>query len=178
MIGGGAQIAVSDGPNPVTAGWYVYSISTISDYQKLSVWSDGYYITDNTTSSNKVWALERDAMLVEAQMHRWLDLTYRVKHVWFYSPQVLNVTDDNTPAAGGATVIYLQDDAWSGVAEDHIKFWTIDVDWNSPGNSTISAPTEFPVTPFINVFDNGSFQISDSLEMDDPLMWMHYRLLS
>ncbi|MBK9599511.1 MAG: hypothetical protein IPO60_14680 [Flavobacteriales bacterium] len=41
-------------------------MSQISDYQKLSVWSDGYYITDNTSSNNKVWALERSAMLAGA----------------------------------------------------------------------------------------------------------------
>ncbi len=63
FLGSGAQIAVSDGPNPLTAGWFIYNISAINDYQKLSIWSDGYYITDNTSGSNKVWALERDAML-------------------------------------------------------------------------------------------------------------------
>ena len=42
FLGSGAQIAVSDGPDPVNCNWYVYTISAISDYQKLSIWSDGY----------------------------------------------------------------------------------------------------------------------------------------
>ena len=63
FLGGGAQVAVSDGPDPINDGWYNYNIGAISDYQKLSVWSDGYYMTDNTGSSNKVWAMERAAML-------------------------------------------------------------------------------------------------------------------
>ncbi len=158
FLGGGAQIAVSDGPNPLTAGWYVYTISAISDYQKLSVWSDGYYITDNTSGSNKVWALERDAMLTgdtNAQIIGF-DLPGIVTS-GFFSPQVLNVTNNNLPAAGGATVVYMQDDAWAGVSSDHIKLWTIDVDWNNSSNSTISAATQIPVTPFIGVFDGGSF---------------------
>jgi hypothetical protein len=75
----------------------------------------------------------------------------------FYSPQMLNVSDANMPAAGGATLIYLQDDAWGGVSQDHVKFWTIDVDWTTPSNSTISAATQINTTPFISVFDGGSF---------------------
>ena len=158
FLGNGAQIAVSDGPNPVTAGWYVYTISSISDYQKLSIWSDGYYMTDNTTSSNKVWALERDALLTGDPNAQILGFNLPgISTFGFYSPQALNVTDGNMPAAGGATIVYMQDDAWSGVSNDHIKYWTIDVNWNSPGSSTVSSPTEIPTTPFIGVFDNGSF---------------------
>ena len=154
----GAQIAVSDGPNPLTAGWYVYTISAIQDYQKLSVWSDGYYITENTSGSNKVWALERAAMLTgnPGAKIQGFNLPGIVTS-GFFSPQVLNVTDNNLPAAGGATVVYLQDNAWSGVSTDHIKLWTIDVDWNNTANSTISAAQQINTTSFISVFDNGSF---------------------
>ena len=158
FLGNGAQIAVSDGPNPLTASWYVYTISTISDYQKLSVWSDGYYITDNTGSNNKVWALERAAMLNGSPSAQILGFNLPgIATSGFYSPQALNVTDGNMPAAGGATIVYMQDDAWTGVSNDHIKLWTIDVDWNNPGSSTVSTPQEVPTTPFIGVFDNGSF---------------------
>lgn len=154
----GAQIAVSDGPNPITAGWYVYTISAINDYQKLSVWRDGYYITDNTNSSNKVWALERSAMLSGDPGAQILGFNLPgIATNGFFSPQVLNVTDGNMPTTGGATVVYLQDNAWSGVSFDHIKYWTIDVDWGNTNNSSISAATEIATTPFISVFDNGSF---------------------
>ncbi|RLD19010.1 MAG: hypothetical protein DRI69_09340, partial [Bacteroidetes bacterium] len=158
FLGSGAQIAVSDGPNPLTAGWYVYTIGAIADYQKLSIWSDGYYITENTSSSTKVWALERDAMLVGSPSAQIIGFNLPgMATSGFHSPQVLNVTNDNLPASGGATVIYMQDDAWSGVSTDHIKLWTIDVDWNSPGSSTVSAAQQFNTTPFIGIFDNGGF---------------------
>lgn len=157
FLGNGAQIAVSDGPDPINDGWNVYNIASINDYQKLSVWSDGYYLTDNTGSANKVWAMERDEMLAgnPAQI-----LGFNLPGIvtsGFYSPQALNVSDATMPAAGGATIIYLQDDAWGGVANDHVKLWTIDVDWNTPGNSTVSPNTQIPTTPFISVFDGGSF---------------------
>jgi len=158
FLGSGAQVAVSDGPNPLTAGWYVYNIASISDYQKLSIWSDGYYITDNTSSSNRVWALERDAMLVGSPSAQIVGFNLPgIQTSGFYSPQAFNVTNGNLPATGGAPIVYLQDDAWSGVSNDHIKLWTIDVNWNNPGSSTVSAAQEISATPFISVFDNGSF---------------------
>ena len=90
FLGNGAQIAVSDGPNPITAGWYVYSISQINDYQKLSVWSDGYYMTDNTGSSNKVWALERDEMLLGNSGAQIISFNLPgLVTSGFYSPQVV-----------------------------------------------------------------------------------------
>tara|TARA_B110000503_G_scaffold117403_1_gene177393 strand:+ start:1777 stop:4650 length:2874 start_codon:yes stop_codon:yes gene_type:complete len=158
FLGNGAQIAVSDGPDPINSGWFIYTISTISDYQKLSVWSDGYYLTDNTGSANKVWALDRNALLNGNPNAEVLAFNLPgIQTSGFYSPQVLNVTDDNLPAAGGATVIYMQDDAWSGVSYDHIKLWTIDVNWTAPSNSQVSSATEFSTAPFVGVFDNGSF---------------------
>ena len=49
--GAGVQVAVSDGPDPINDGWTVYSYNEISDYQKLSIWRDGYYMTDNDKSN-------------------------------------------------------------------------------------------------------------------------------
>lgn len=157
FLGNGAQVAVSDGPNPLTAGWFVYNIPQISDYQKLSVWTDGYYITENTGSANKVWVLDRTAALAGSPSAGLLAFTLPgIVTSGFHSPQALNVTDDTMPT-GPATVIYQQDDAWSGVSSDHVKYWSIDVDWNNTSNSTVSAATQIPVTSFIGVFDNGSF---------------------
>ena len=56
------SIAVSDGPDPLTAGWNVYNLS-FNDYNKLSIWSDGYYLTQNINGADRVHALERDEML-------------------------------------------------------------------------------------------------------------------
>ncbi|MDG1063075.1 MAG: GEVED domain-containing protein [Flavobacteriaceae bacterium] len=155
---GNVQVAVSDGPDPLASGWYVYTYGGVNDYQKLSVWSDGYYMTANVGGANKVWALERDEMLAgnASAGFQTFNLPGLVTS-GFYSPQALNISNNNYPAAGGATIIYLQDDAWGGVSQDHIKIWTIDVDWTTPGNSAISAATQINTTPFISVFDGGGF---------------------
>ncbi len=157
-IGDGARIAVSDGPDPMTSGWYVYHVSQIDDYQKLSIWSDGYYMTQNTSSSQKVWVLERDEMIAGNPSAQVLGFSMPgLVTSGFHSAQALNVSDANMPVTGSAPIIYLQDDAWSGVSSDHVKLWLVDVDWVTTSNSTISAPQEIPTTPFISVFDNGSF---------------------
>jgi hypothetical protein len=157
FLGNGAQVAVSDGPDPVNAGWFVYNISAITDYQKLSVWPDGYYLTQNTGSSTKVWVLERDELLIGSSNAGLFGFQLPgIVTSGFHSPQALNVTDNNFPT-GPATIIYQQDDAWNGVSNDHVKYWNIDIDWNNASNSFVSAATEIPVTPFIGVFDNGSF---------------------
>ncbi|CAM3296858.1 GEVED domain-containing protein [Aequorivita lipolytica] len=158
FLGNGAQIAISDGPDPVNDGWYVYTIPQINDYQKLSVWSDGYYMTENTGSTNKIYAMERTKMLAGDPTAQIIGFPLPgIVTSGFYSPQALNVTNNNLPASGDLPIIYLQDDAWSGVSQDHFKLWTVDVNWVTPGSSTISAPTEFITTPFISVFDGGSF---------------------
>jgi GEVED domain/Secretion system C-terminal sorting domain len=158
FAGGNQSIAVSDGPDPINDGWYIYSQS-FNDYQKLSIWSDGYYMTQNEQGSTKIFALERDEMLAgnPAAQIVGFNLPGILGTTPFFSPQFFNIADDNIPAPGGATVVFLQDDAFGGIANDHIKYWTVDMDWVTPGNSTVSAATEIATTPFISVFDGGSF---------------------
>ena len=75
----------------------------------------------------------------------------------FASAQIFDIVDDNHPAAGNATLVYLQDDSWGGVSTDHLKIWTVNVDWSNPSNSSISNPTQLTTTAFNSVFDGGSF---------------------
>lgn len=157
FLGGGAQIAVSQTGNPVTTDWNIYNIGSVNDYNKLSVWSDGYYLTDQS-GGNRLYAMDRDAMLAG-------DATASIQGFQlpgigtfgFASPQALNVSDGNMPAAGNAPVVFFQDDSYGGITEDHIKFWSANVDFATPGNSSITAPQEIPVTPFTSIFDGGSF---------------------
>lgn len=158
FVGAGMELAVSDGPDPLTANWFVYSFPQISDYNKLSVWRDGYYITDNGPSD--VWAIDRDAALAgdpNANIQGLVVNGINSPAGGFTSAQVFNVADDNMPTTGGAPLVFMRDDGFQGVTEDEIWIWTINVDFDNPANTNVSAPEEFPATPFINVFDGGSF---------------------
>ncbi|MBK6964709.1 MAG: hypothetical protein IPH20_12405 [Bacteroidales bacterium] len=59
-------------------------------------------------------------------------------------------------------IVYMQDDSWGGVASDHLKLWTINVNWTTPASSTISTPQIIPTAPFDGLFDGGSFQTSSA----------------
>ncbi|MDC1104118.1 hypothetical protein OAS45_00675 [Polaribacter sp.] len=161
FLGTGVQVAVSDGPDPVNDGWTVYTFAAVSDYQKLSVWRDGYYMTENTNNSNKLHVFERAAMIDAASAGTTPQiLSFSLPGLvtsGFHSPQVLNISNDDWPTTGGATVVYMQDDAWSGVTSDHIKLWNVDIDWTNPNASIVSAASEIPTTSFVSVFDGGSF---------------------
>jgi len=157
----GFNMAVCQGSDPVNDGWYIYTsgfeTGSFPDYTKFSVWSDGYYVTANIDATEKVFAVERDSILVGAPAQFVGFPLTGITTSGFYSPQFFNVTDDQLPPTGDATVVYLQDDAWSGVSTDHIKMWTVNVNWDDVSNSSISDPLEIVTTPFTSVFDGGSF---------------------
>jgi len=167
FLGNGAQIAVSDGADPVNDTWTVYNYNSVSDYQKLSVWHDGYYMTDNTSGTFHVF--ERDEML---QGNPGAQLVSFTVPGWqdpggFDSPQFLNLSHSST-ITGPATMVYMADDSWGSVSQDdHIKLWSVTMDWNNPSNSSVSQPVRLgvdatgvadgTVTPFNSTFDGGSF---------------------
>lgn len=157
----GFNVAICEGPDPVNDGWYIYTsgftTGTFPDYTKFSIWSDGYYVTANIGASNRVFVIERDEML-QGNASQFVALPLPgIATSGFYSPQFFNVTNGDLPPAGNARVVYLQDDAWGGVSSDHIKMWTVNVDWENTSNSSVSSAVQIPTTPFISVFDGGSF---------------------
>ena len=159
------NFAVSVSNDPVNDGWHVYNAASnqfptggqFPDYPKYSIWSDGYYCTTNTGGDN-LFVLEREKILIgdSSATLQSFDTPSMVQS-GFASAQILDIVDDNHPEAGNATLVYLQDDSWGGVSYDHIKLWTVNVDWNNPANSSISNPTELATTAFNSVFDGGSF---------------------
>ena len=163
----GLNIAVCQGSDPVNDGWYIYTAGfetgEFPDYPKYSVWHDGYYITANIRTGDErtgdaIFVMEREKMLQGLTDVGFIGFPLPTLQTnGFYSPQFFNISSPNAPTTGGATVVYYQDDSWSGVAEDHLKLWTVDIDWNTPTNSSISQPDVIPVTDFNGVFDGGSF---------------------
>ncbi|MBI9033137.1 MAG: T9SS type A sorting domain-containing protein [Bacteroidales bacterium] len=161
----GILVAVCQGSDPVNDGWYTYRFNTGSfpDYPKLTLWSDGYYVTANKNSgsagtSEVVFALERDKMLLgdeDAQMQGFPlpDITTN----GFYSPMGFHANGAELPALRNAPIVYMQDDSWSGVSTDHLKIWSINVDWVTTSNSTISSPQIIETEAFDGLFDGGSF---------------------
>jgi hypothetical protein len=118
------------GPNPVNDGWYTYRFTTngaLPDYPKISVWSDGYYVTTNKNSrtastSQVVYVFERDKML-EGETAQVVGFPLPgINTNGFYSPAGFHAMGGELPPPGNSPIIYMQDDSWAGVSEDHLKF--------------------------------------------------------
>jgi hypothetical protein len=161
----GFLVAITQGPDPVNDGWYTWQFptNTFPDYPKFSLWSDGYYITSNKNSSNAgttnvVYAIERDKMLTGDSDVQMIGFPLpSIQTSGFYSPLGFNVSGGEMPPPGNAPIVYLQDDVWSGVSFDHLKIWSINVNWDIPSGSTISSPQVLNTQPFDGLFDGGSF---------------------
>ena len=158
----GFNVAVCQGSDPVNDGWHVYTTGfgtgSFPDYTKFSVWGDTYMVTANISNANRVFAVERNEMLNgDPAQFVALPLPGLVTS-GFYSPQAFHTTDQLlAPAGTPAPIVYLQDDAWGGVADDHLKIWSATIDWVTPGNSTMSAAQIITTADFTSVFDGGSF---------------------
>jgi hypothetical protein len=163
MGSSGLNFAISQTNDPILGGWHVYNAMSFGtdgqfpDYPKYSIWSDGYYCTTNT-SANNLYVLERDKIIDgdPTASIQGFDAPQMITS-GFASAQVLDITNDDHPAAGNATMVYMQDDAWNQVSTDHLKIWTINIDWENSNNSSISTPYQLPTSSFTSVFDGGSF---------------------
>lgn len=158
----GFNVAVCAGPNPVTDGWNVYTTGmgtgSFPDYTKFSVFGDKYMVTANINSANRVFAVERLEMIA-GNPSQFVALPLPgIATSGFYSPQAFHTTNDVlAPITAPAPIVYLQDDAWGGVTDDHIKLWNATIDWTNPGGASMSAAQEITTADFVSVFDGGSF---------------------
>lgn len=158
-------IGISTTPDPTDTYYvYEYTFSTFPDYPHYTVWPDGYYLTANKPGLAS-YVFERDVMLVggESPQLRGFILPGLVTNpitIESWEPAHLLGTkyDDDLPGY----FVYLQDDSWAGIDEDHIKIWSIDLDW-SGGPSSVSEPQIIPVAPF-----DSSFQPFGSGDIEQP----------
>ncbi|MDT0646856.1 T9SS type A sorting domain-containing protein [Zunongwangia sp. F260] len=183
-------IAVSRGPDPLNDGWFTYRFTTngvLPDYPKISVWGDGYYITTNKNAntagqSQVIYVVERDKMLQGETAGILAFPLPGIRTNGFYSPAGFHAIGDIAPPRGNSPIVFMQDDAWAGVIEDHLKIWLINVDWNNPASSVISESQRLGqadgVSPFMATFDGGSFsnlsQPGDAPEIDALQATMMY----
>ncbi|WP_432411414.1 T9SS type A sorting domain-containing protein [Rasiella sp. SM2506] len=147
-------IAVSTTPDP-TGTYYVYQypLSSFPDYPHYSVWPNAYFLTANK-GGQTTYAFDREVMLRGGEDPALVGFTLPgvVRNpATVFSPEPANLLGRVAPADAPGYIVYLQDDAWSGVTVDHLKIWTIDLDFD--GSSTISAPAEIPVQPFDSFFN-------------------------
>ncbi|MEX2485734.1 MAG: T9SS type A sorting domain-containing protein [Brumimicrobium sp.] len=149
--------AISETADPLGSYYlYEFSFPSFPDYPKYSIWSNGYYMTSNSTSENVV-AFERDKMLAGDASASMISMnlpSFSTGTPTFRSVLPADADGELPPFDTPISMFLFQDDSWSGVTEDHIKVLEMDVDWDTPSNSTIVTKQEIPTEPFNSVFSN------------------------
>jgi len=137
--------AVSRTGDPLTGGWYFYSLETTDyfpDYPKLGVWPDGLYLTANLFRGNnsrnvRVWALDKAQMYAgtgATSVFFNLPSTIQGASIFTGLPSTYHAVT-GTPPAGRPNLISV---IWSAKLA---RIWKFHVDWNSPASSTLTGPS-------------------------------------
>ena len=147
------MIAISVTNDP-TGDWYRWSwvMNGFPDYMKFGVWEDGYYMGTNTSNGNDIYVFERDQMLVGGDNPKMVAFNNSWRpNSGFHC--VLPVDCDGNYAPSGTPGMFLtiNDDAWGG-GGDALWMFELDVDWDTPNNSTWARTQQISVTPFDSNF--------------------------
>ncbi|MFT5247914.1 MAG: hypothetical protein ACI943_002674, partial [Gammaproteobacteria bacterium] len=163
------RVGISQTPDPTGAWyWYSYQFPSFPDYPKYSVWSDGYYVSSNMGGTNSA-VFEREKMLVgDATAQAILLQTPNQGTSGFRTalPVDLEGTQDpNRPAM----IINCNDDGWGSQTGDHLRIWEFDVDWDTPGNSSLDELITLDVEGFDAVFPGFGFNNIDQPGAENSL---------
>jgi hypothetical protein len=122
---------------------YAFSEGTdLPDYPKMGVWPDAYYATFNMFDSDnffgaKLCAYDRSSMLAG---------TVATQQCFQLSSSVFGILPadlDGTTAPPAGSPNYLLN-----FGTNSLNLWQFHVDWTTPANTTLSSPTNIPVTAF------------------------------
>lgn len=143
-------IAVSMTGDPVSGGWWLYTIQAdatlFNDYPKLSVWSDGIYMTadmfvgrSGPFSNVRAWAFNRDDLISGAPSG--------LRSVYFNLPSnYIHLLPSNLrgalPPASRPNFLVSIDEP------NNLWLWKFQVNWSNLLNSTLTGPTNLTVANF------------------------------
>jgi len=150
-------VAVSTTSDAVNGGWNLYAFRTpvnnavcncrpMTDYPKLAVWSDGYYLSwSEIWNGNYIGAeacvIDRNSMLSGSAAASMQCFSNTGTSYGFMLPADV---DGTTPPLSGSPEYFLNFDG-NGQSLD---LWQFHVNWTTPANSTFTGPTNIPVAAF------------------------------
>ena len=150
-------VAVSQTNDP-TGAWYQYSfnMSGMPDYEKFGIWPDGYYMGTNTSNGTDIYVFQREVMLTGGTNPKMVsfDNPWRPTSIDGFM-MVPPLDNDGLAAPVGAPGLFIafNDDAIAG-GSDQLWIYELDVDWNTPSNSTFNRVQQLDVAAFDSNFGN------------------------
>lgn len=148
--------------NDPTGQYYTYQFTSpqFPDYQKFSIWSDGYYMTSNQ-STQKVFVFERDSMLAGVSTSRSIYKTFTPpKSSGFFCPLPADADGQLPPAGTPCPIFSYEDDGWGTTFSDRINIFEMSVDWGATPTATIDLVAQLPTQAFDGSYDQNWNDIS------------------
>jgi hypothetical protein len=145
------RIGISVTPDPLDEWyWYSFQFPGFPDYPKYSVWSDGYYVSSNMGGTNSA-AFEREKMLAGDPTAQAVLLQLPNQGTnGFRTALPVDLEGADDPGRP-AMIINVNDDAWGGQPDDHLRIWEWDIDWTNPGAADLEVLTTLEVADFDGV---------------------------
>jgi hypothetical protein len=154
---------VSKTSNPVTGGWWFYGFSSpvLPDYPHCGVWDNAYVCASNEGNAQvTLYAFDRANMLNGATA-RPAQRFLTVNKLPGYGFQILTPSTfyGSTAAPTGRKQViarHRDDEAHDGTSanstQDFIELFELNLDWNTPANSNITALPRVAITEFNSWF--------------------------
>lgn len=148
-------IYVSQGPNPVTDGWFSYAFSApnFPDYPQYGVWPDAYYVSTFESPNLGVYAFDRVAMLAgqPATFQR-----FTITQLNGPSPRVTRILPSDLDGTILPPGINPPNTFFRSVHENmdstdpttRLELWEFAVDWDTPANSSFTLTQTLTPAPF------------------------------
>lgn len=142
-------IAVSTSGDPTGSYYtYTYVATEFPDYLKFGVWHDGYYMTANT-STQRVFAFERSAMLSGTPGARMVSQTFSPPKSGFFCPLPGDASDGTLPPAGTPCPIFsYSDNGWGTGFFDRVNIYNATTTWGTTPAMTITAAANLNTAAF------------------------------
>ncbi|WP_066759126.1 T9SS type A sorting domain-containing protein [Crocinitomix algicola] len=152
----GLLIAISVTSDPLGEYYtYDYDFALFPDYPKYAVWSNAYFMSGNSSSAD-CCAFEREKMLVGDPTAGVIKMTFPSLYLQFNSLAPAYAEGYVEPDSDEPGYFFaVQDNSYPGVSTDHIKILKADINWDSPGTSTVSIHQELNTASFNSVFGGG-----------------------
>jgi hypothetical protein len=172
-------LALSQSGDPVSGGWYMWGVSisstSLNDYPKIGVWSDGYYASFNMFRKTltgwswdgvQLWAFEKASMLSGVLKSVYFSLSPSSSYFSLLPAHALSEPPVGAPGYYASVL-----------SPNNLQIWKLHADWDSPANSSLTGPTVLSVADFAaaaSIPQQGTSILLDSLSYR-PMMQLIYR---